>query len=535
MFDNLPLFGALFYFWMLTLLVLLFSKREGLWDKLGLCLIFSSVFVSFWTLITPWAGSWDALIHLGELRYIKETGRITPQAHQIFGYFDFPGLQFMMLPIAELCNLSDLQTYTVFTIVLVYFFTLVLFTAFLKLLRNPFHASLGVILSIASSILLGKMGILHPGGLATSYIALFVLLLVGSRDSLFEGWQRKMSFVLLLSVATIEYLFTPFLYFFVILSIYLVYTLHREQASTSVALIAMPLISIMTWEIFYSVYSFKSITFLLKIVDDLKEGRFFLATIQTLMANIGPSYPWWGTVTRLFWWLSIFGFGTFIALAKLPNFRKLSTLDKIWLGGALGAIAVCIFGTLVTRGGVHGGLSRYLWIAPFFIVPSFVTFFCQPKIRKYGLPFLFITLLLFSFPTFLTNHDTLFVQYIFPQWHSAGKLMESIYDSGEDVNFYGFPLFTDYYAVKSGKTWFPEAYGLEEKELWSALDRIEGSFSKSQHAVSLFVFSEQAKMPYWEYLGITSHDLKWKEFGSKLALHNQVYNNGAIRIYSPST
>jgi hypothetical protein len=91
MFDNLPLFAALFYFWMLVLLVLLFSKGEGLWDKLGLCLIFSSVFVGFWTFITPWAGSGDALIHLGELRYIRETGVITPQAHQIFGYLDFSG------------------------------------------------------------------------------------------------------------------------------------------------------------------------------------------------------------------------------------------------------------------------------------------------------------------------------------------------------------------------------------------------------------------------------------------------------------
>jgi hypothetical protein len=46
---------------------------------------------------------------------------------------------------------------------------------------------------------------------------------------------------------------------------------------------------------------------------------------------------------------------------------------------------------------------------------------------------------------------------------------------------------------------------------------------------NLFVFDARA---YWEYLGIPPHHPKWNEFELKLSLSNQVYNNGAIKIYS---
>ena len=73
LFENLPLFGALFYLWMLLLLLLLFSKRDEdrlTWENLALASVFGLVFLGFWVIITPYGSYADGIYNMGHVRYL---------------------------------------------------------------------------------------------------------------------------------------------------------------------------------------------------------------------------------------------------------------------------------------------------------------------------------------------------------------------------------------------------------------------------------------------------------------------------------
>lgn len=535
MFPNFPFFVGLFYFWMFLLLILLFSRKGNLIEKLGLCLTFSLVFVNFWTLNNPLAGSGDQLLHLGELRYLREVGSITPEAHQIFEYFDFPGLQFMMLPLTEVMGLNDFQTQIIFLIALTLIFSIIIFVTFLKFLKNPSHTSLGVILAISSSIHLGKMGMLHPANLATLFITVFVLLLAGGKGGLFENTQNKLLFILLAGSAVIEYLFTPFFFFFVLLSVFVSYTLFKEREfCISMGMVIIPFILVLAWIIYQGVYFFKNFVSYLPIaIERLMEGE-FLALYQTLGANFGPRYPLWGNITRLFWWGFVFGFGTLLMLAKLFSFHKQSEHNKLLLAGIVGSIVTIVIGSLGTKGIVHGGLSRYIWIAPFFIVPYLIQFLSHHRMKTFGFSFLFITLLVFSLPTFLTNWDNFCYARGYPEEDSAAQFIERIYNKGEGLSVYGYSSglpFTFYYSPKAMPHYGPEAYGLSEEEIWQSLENTLISFHNSRR--TLFVFSEKNKFPYWEYQGISPDHPRWNNIELQLYQANQIYTNKFVEIFIP--
>jgi hypothetical protein len=456
-FSDLPLFTGLFYSWVLLLLLLLFSGWEHELEKLALCFVFTLIFLQFWTLISPWGRTGDGLWQMGHVRYISEHGKIPSGEHA--GYFGFPGLHFLCVAIHKICGLDIFMTRTVFLLLNSFIFTTFLFLFFSKLLANASLASIGVIMAVTSSLLIGTgMNQFHPMSLATTYIGLFLLLLVlnqsGSR--LFSNWQGSLIFLLVTVAATIEYLFTPFLFFFVLLS---VYVFHRnEKEFVNLATVFIPLVFAIAWEIFWAISTFNSVVSAWpKILEDLKAGEFFVATERRLRENIGPSYPWWGNVTRLFWWSFVFGFGTLLTLSKLPSLEKKSHLEKVCVPGLVGVLLTIFIGTLGTRWAVHGGISRYLWVGSFFIVPGLIHLLTKRRIKKYGLIFLFLSLFLFTFPTFLTNMDTLCIYYVYPSDISVGKFIENIYDSGRGLKLYdGVLKFTYFYVWDAQKIYPPE-------------------------------------------------------------------------------
>ncbi|MCL0052917.1 hypothetical protein M1M86_00255 [Dehalococcoidales bacterium] len=534
LFPLLSLFAGLFYFWMLLLLVLLFSNRNHSLEKVSLCLVFALVFSAYWILITPWGASGDGLYHMAAVRYIRQTGEITFGAHTFFAYLQFPALQLVTSSMAEISGLGDFQARTILLVALNLSFTLILYVAFLKLLKNPFYSSLAVILCIASSILIPtSISHLHPVALATLFIALFLLLVTEDNEQWLASWERRLLFILLLSSATIGHLYPPFLFFFILLSMYALYYWFKVKGAPSLTIVFMPLVWIFSWELYGVGQSFvfeKIIPFWPAILEDLRAGEFLWATKQTLTANVGLGYPWWGNVTRLFWWSFVLGIGTFLMLLMLPRLKKYGHLERFQVSALVGTLLTTLLGAVGTVGAVHGGISRYLWVGPFFVAPCLIKFLMESRVKKLGPPFLFIALLLFSFPMFLTNHDTLCAKLVFPSEHSAGKFIEATLSS-EKLYWYGYGYQLSLYYVPGAKVFSAvEAYGRKEQEIWSSIDRIVEDFVKSKQG-AIFVDSKRLRLPYQEYLGIPTDHPKWKEMEEFVSQRDKIYDNHLIQIY----
>jgi hypothetical protein len=537
-FSNFALFLVLFYAWMLLLLTLLFSRRENMMEKLAISLVFAIVFVEFWAFISPWGGTGDAIWQMAHVHYLSQEGNIPLSGHPNFGYFDFPGLQLLALCLANVCDMQIFAIQTAFLLMNVAIFALLVFTNFLNILKSPFYASLGVILMIVGSTAgLGRINYFHPMVLAITFLSFFSLMLSRIKDKLIQSWRENLILVILFAAATIEYLFTPFLFFFIILGIYALYYFRREKAPVNSFTLVVPAIFIISWEIYQTVRSFNTIVSLWpKILEDLLGGRFFIATSQTLTANVGLAYPWWGNATRLFWWSFIFGFGTFLILWKLLNFRKCEHSEGVQLGAFLGVLLTVLVGVMGTRGAIHGGIARYLWVAPFFLVPTLIMFFSRIKVKKYAFTFIFASLLIFSLPTFLTNMDTFCAVHIYSRELQTGMFINSIYERGNGVNLYSYsPVlqFATFYAPESHIITGPEAYGLEEEEMWSAFYGIMDRFHNPFRSPNLFVNSIKAKLQYWEYQKVSPDDPKWAKLDESLLQNNKVYENGLIQLYSP--
>lgn len=529
MFPNLPLFGTLFYLWMLLLLLLLFSGHANMLEKLGLCFIFVLVFNIFWIINSPWGGSYDTLRHLGELQYIQEVGKITPQAIEIFVPLYFPGFQLTVVPLAEISGLNNFQVQVVFLTALNLMLALMLFTVFLKFLKNSFYASLAAVLSLASSVLLvTNMTHFHPISLATFLIAFFVLLA-------FRGGQGKPLLLLVASAATIGYPFTPFLFSFILFSIYAIHRVFKQRTSVTLVTAIIPAVFIASWELYQAPWHFESIVSVWpKIWADLRAGEFFWATKQTVEANIGPAYPWWGNVTRLFWWLFVFGFGTLLMLWKLPYFKRHGYLERIQISALVGVLITILVGTLGTYGAVHGGISRYIWIAPFFVVPSLVKFPFTSGLRRFGIAFLFIALLIFSFPTFLTNQDTFAYKRIYLSEHCAVEFIKATSEVQQlHLYNYGYSLYLYHIPKAVKKLADPgEPYNRTEEEVWKTFNNIIRSFISASQGINLFVHTEKFKLLYQEYLNIPPEHANWGKLESELLRTNRIYFNNLMEIYT---
>jgi hypothetical protein len=157
-------------------------------------------------------------------------------------------------------------------------------------------------------------------------------------------------------------------------------------------------------------------------------------------------------------------------------------------------------------------------------------------VKKYAFTFIFASLLIFSFPTFLTNADTFCAVRIYSQELQTGMFINSIYERGDDINLYSYsPVlqFATFYAPESHIITGPEAYGLEEEEMWSAFYGVLDRFHNPLHSSNLFVNSIKAKLQYWEYQKVSPDDPKWAKFDESLLQDNKVYENGLIQLYSP--
>ena len=190
--NNLPWFSALFYAWAVVLAALLFLRKGGILEHLGLCLVFTLVFVGFSGLASPWGNSLDSALRIAEVNIILESGGIPAAGHPELLYFDFPGLHLVDLALLQSTGLDLFAATRVYLLASGLIFTVILYAAFLKLLKEPLKAALGVVLAFSSSMVLGGWAYhFHPINLATIYIGTFVLLMATQdTEQPFMSWKN---------------------------------------------------------------------------------------------------------------------------------------------------------------------------------------------------------------------------------------------------------------------------------------------------------------------------------------------------------
>jgi len=546
-FKNLPLFGALFYVWMLLLLLLLLSRKdEGAklnWEKLGLSCLCGAVFIAFWSVITPQGSFSDDIYNMGHVRYLIETGSI-PVGHINLHYFDLPGMHLIVSGISQISGLNIFQSRLLFLVFNAMLFAALMYIFFTKLLKNNRLAFVGVLLVIIGSIsIIEKMRIFTPGAFGFTLLAAFLVMLYRSEDRLFGTMVADRLLMLVLFAAmTISYFPTPFLAPLVVAGIYLVQNRGGEKRrSVSLVTVALLLLLVLAWAIYMTFYTYagfaKSVP---TLWDDLTRGEFLRSAGTLGKANIGAVLPLWANTVRIIWWVVLI-LGTILGLVLFFRLKRLSLVQQILLGGLLGVIVLTIIATFGSQAGVQ--FYRYLLYAPLFCAP--ILLMSLPKVKAWkrrGLAILTITPLFFlSLPTFLSSVNTVATDAIYPYECTVGEFMESHSSAfGENLILYRTSglstAWYSFYTPDAAIRGVPETAVYSVQELWLEVETISLGFRSSPVAPDrqkIFVLSEKSTVAYEHTLGIPPNDPGWAKLLAELDTTDKVYDNGHVRLFVP--
>lgn len=548
LFDNLPLFGALFCIWMLLILLLFFSRKdEGNrlnWENLALACVFGVVFLGFWVVITPYGSFADGIYNMGHIRWLGEEGSI-PVGHRNLLYFDFPGMHLLVAALSQFTGLGAFMSRTLFLIFNVVLFSALLYVLFVKLLKSNRLAFLGVLLVIMGSILLvTKMHILTPGALGFTLLAGFLLMLTRSQSKLFGTTiSDRLLMLILFAAMTISYFATSFLAPLVLLGIYAIQVIGRgREGRASPATIALLLTMVTAWGIYWTWHTFDKLAmFLPKVWEDILAGEFLTTALTLAPANIGGTLPLWASITRTFWW-ALLGLGTVLGLYNLLRASKLSFAEKIVTGGLLGVILLAVIGLFGTPGGAQFG--RFLLYAPLFCAPILLVFLYKYGIwRRTGLAILTVLIFALALPTFLSSVNTVSTDAIYAYECSAGEFMESnTQEEGESNVVYRLTFastaWTYYHIPETSLRGVPERvyYGGSEDEVWQEVDELATGFQYGwvlPTMQKILVISEKSTVVSQHLLGIPPDHPKWEELRELLSGMSRIYNNGHVEMYAP--
>jgi hypothetical protein len=547
-FENLPLFGALFCVWMLLILFLLFSKRDegsGLdWENLALSCIFGLLFLGFWVVITPLGGFTDGVFNMAHVRWLLNEGTI-PIGHERLIYFDFPGMHLLLAAISQVTNLGVFESRTLFLMINAALFCAVLYILFAKLMKSGRLAFLGVLLAVLGSIIIiDDISTFYPRALGFTLLAGFLVMLTGSETRLFGTTVSDRLLMLILFIAmTISYFATSFFAPLILLGIYAVQRLGRDtQARVSLRTIILLLFMVIAWEIYWTWFNFQNLAmFLPKAWEGLFAGEFLAIPLTLGKANIGGALPLWANITRSLWWALIV-FGTILGLRNLFKLRELSFAEKILTGGLVGVILLTIVGILGTVGGQQ--FVRFLLYGPIFCVPILLLFLHKSVTwERRGITLLAVLIFVLALPTFLSSVNTVATDASYPYDVSAGKFLEfHDKEKGDEYILYSFTsssrIWADYYAPDLDHKNVSDNiyYTGTEEDAWEKIDKLITDFLEGfalPDWQKLLVISEKGPITLQHLLKIPPDGPMWQEVFERLSGSGMVFNNGHVKIYIP--
>ncbi len=535
--KHLTWFAVLFMGWALNLAGLLFFAKGNVWERLALCLVFFLVFVQFWGFaVAPWGNSTDSSWLMGHVNYLEHTAKI-PLGQAALCYFDFPGLALVGSAIQQLSGADLFLTTRLYLLFGGMIFIIILYVLFLKTLRTPHLAAISVVLAVASSMVLGFIpNQFHPINLATIYIVTFLLLLTGRGTKMFSDQNTIIILLLLIIAGTVEYPFTPILFSMILFASYILSRLTKKTNDLTLKIAVFPLVFFLAWEVYWTIWNFHSNTMgVPTALKGMLNGKWLIPTTMVLRENVGPTYPWWGNIAKFFWWLSVFGFGTLLMLWRSFRWRHANSSRLNEISIFVGILATVLIGFFAGGiiGVVHGGLSRYIWVAPLLLAPVIIEFLASKKRRYPAIIFTMVGLLLLL-PTFLTNADTLSTGRVYRSDIDAFESAASFQEKEEVEIIYGFPsvssvsyIYMPTAVVRNGADIYG---GATETDAWNNMERMILAFEAGNTDANLAIISISGKQVYSERLGVALDDPNWTKLEAELDKGERIYDNGNIVI-----
>lgn len=538
--KHLPWFIALFSVWVLNLAFLLFFVRGNVWERLALCLVFFLVFIQFWGFkAAPWGNSLDSAWLMGHVNYLEHTTRIPTTEYLALRYFDYPGLTLVGLAVKQLSGTDLFLAIRIYLTLSGLCFVVILYTLFIKLLKTSYLAALGGILAVLCSTLGATSNQFHPINLATIYMAVFFLLLT-MRGIKGLSEQQIFIIVLLLTIAsTMEYMFTPVLFSMILIANYIFHRLAKTPGNIPLTTVILPIVLFLSWQIFFVVYMFRSsIVGVSTALDTILSGGWMTSTGVILKENFGANYPWWGNITKAFWWLSVFGFGSLLMLWRLLHSRRADSNHRTEIASFVGILATILIGSVAVGSisVIHGGIIRYLWVSPFVLAPALIGFLTKLR-TKYVVTVFSIVGILLVLPTFLTNADNISSDITDRSEIATFEFINSSYREGEQLSIYGFSFIPAVSFIYEPDAKLHSGFyiyaGVKKANIWNGLERQAKLFLGSNYEAPIAIFSVEGKVEWQRYLQIPLNNPNWQELETTLSAGNRIYDDGDIELYSP--
>jgi len=539
--QHLPWFAVLFNAWAVCFAALLLGISGTARDRLGLCVIFTVVFVGVWGFASPWGNHGDSIWQTAEVMHLLGAGKLPPGGHPNFPYLDFPGLHLLALTLVETTGMDVFMAIRVYLLASGVMLTLVLYAMFLRLIGTPNKAACAVVLAFVSSVVLASVANqFHPINLSTIYIVTFILLLGRLHPKSVLQSHTLVLLLLLMAAAAAEYVFTPVFFAMVFLSYYILSRPANAQAPVTLAHAVIPLALLFVWEMYVTVWNFPTTVRELPVaLQAILDGSWVLPILHLLRQNAGPAYPWWGNIVRGFWWSSVFGVGTLLMLWRVKMLREVRRGPELGLVLFLGTIGAMMVGSLVggVIGIIHGALTRYLWIAPLFLVPALMQSLGRPRMKAAAVTFGVAGLLL-MFPTFIADGGHVSTYRAYRHELAAGEFIRETYGSGEGLTIFcttRIPVFYLLYSPEAHVRPSIDAYGATvDVQIWQSIEEVVHAFRASPRQGNLLIDWPKMRGDYQELVGIPIDHPNWRRTENELSSTNRIYDNRSIQLYVPA-
>lgn len=544
-FDNISVFGALYYAWLLVL-VLLFYKVRSKRICLGTILIliaFVLVFMGFWSFKAYQNGGllWHGATNAADVRTILRENRL-PIPGTLMGYTG--GHQAIHLLAGLLIKVTGFETLSAITFLIIFhasLFSILIYLLFVNLL-DPVKAIIATLFFFQGNMVIQRMEIqFFPSTFSLPFVVLLFLLVIRMSTGLHIASKYLLTSLLLIATVMTHAINAIFLS----TSLVGIYLMQKIRGEKSIGLpLSIVLLSavIPTFWFMYSISDiFQLLVSLLLRMPSLKEPLPFESVFIVSEALTREGTPFWVNLIQFFWIFLIFGLGSLLALRDLIGIllhnRRIKVARTLEMGVLVGAIALTLIGLITSTGGEQ--YYRYLIYGSFVTVPVLIASLTASKPRRNTiLASLMILFYVLSFPTFIAfnahtpTNSTYFYEF------SPSRVLTSSFGVGQGLTVITSQLvkgglivnFLPYANVRIE----PDYHYIEsEKGLWEQLGYLISEFDRSNDGKTVFIFTERIKLYYNYIFGISPQDPEWLSIRQRLLRSNQVYDNRGAQIYYP--
>jgi hypothetical protein len=546
-FQNLPLFAALYSVWMATLLLLIFSMddKKGHLEGMILAAVFGLVFWGFWAIIAP-NRTGDGISLATSVNYVSTKQTISGH----IAYSDFPGLYTLGSLLQQITGMETAVTTTALSLVEYLILSSLLYAIFVRSLRSSLAATVATVLLVQGCWIWSRATFFYPGFLGFIFLAAFLVLTYRKEGPIFGTNQDRVMAFILLAAATVTHFVSSVIMFFILLGVYSVQAASSKlfeppEYRRNLEMINWPILGLfiivpLVWELYWAVSTFGGLTqYIPKLINEFSEGTLFRYVTTLGGMNLGGQAPLWASLVRWFWLGLIYGVSSLLAVATLIKIRRLNIREKRELGTLIGIAIFGITSFFASPGGVEG--QRLLMYLPVVLIPIMLryVFDLRASFKMIAVGILVCLFFVLSLPSFLAHNNTISTDAFYPQEFSAGKYVLRIYGDTDILSLFSGGQDTDkairYFVISS--TWHGESplVGRENvATVWQELDKVITEFENSQSARSVYIFSERTKTPYQHFFGIESDDPEWVEVEQRLEKNNMVYTNAFVQLYMPA-